>query len=148
MTTHKLKTWPGYYEAIVAGTKTFEVRNNDRCFKVGDKLEFLEWRPTPGLFAESEPFGSAGSYTGRSVTCEIVYMMMNQKSLMGDNMPRGIKRLVWNLLLAVAATFAAMGSIWSLWLKLQWKGIAIAVGFTLLAILVHFVFPRKKKLAA
>jgi hypothetical protein len=79
VTTHKLKTWPGYYEAIVAGTKTFEVRNNDRCFKVGDKLELLEWRPTPGLFAESEPFGSAGSYTGRSTTQEIVYMMESGK---------------------------------------------------------------------
>jgi hypothetical protein len=72
------------------------------------------------------------------------YMMMNQKSLMGDNMPRGLKRLIWNLLMAVAAGLAALGSVWSLWLKLQWNGIAIAVGFTVLAILVHFVFPRKK----
>jgi len=76
------------------------------------------------------------------------YMMMNQKSLMGDNMPRGLKRLIWNLLMTVAAGFAALGSVWSLWLKLQWYGIAIAVGFTVLAILVHFIFPRKKKLAA
>ena len=72
------------------------------------------------------------------------YMMMNQKSLMGDNMPRGLKRLVWILLMSVAACFAATASVWSLWLKLKWWGIAIAVGFTLLAILVHFIFPRKK----
>ena len=76
------------------------------------------------------------------------YMMMNQKSLMGDNMPRGLKRLVWNLLMAVAAGSAAVGSVWTLWRKLQWWGIAIAVGFTLLVILVHFIFPRKKRLAA
>ncbi|MCP4379442.1 MAG: hypothetical protein GY794_25135, partial [bacterium] len=67
------------------------------------------------------------------------YMMMNQKSLMGDNMPRGIKRLVWCLLMAIAAVLAAMGSVWSLWLKLKWYGVAIAVGFTLLVILVHFL---------
>jgi len=71
------------------------------------------------------------------------YMMMNQKSLMGDNMPRGLKRLIWLLLMTVAAGFAALGSIWSLWLKLQWNGIFIAIGFTVLVILVHFLFPRK-----
>jgi Mn2+/Fe2+ NRAMP family transporter len=76
------------------------------------------------------------------------YMMMNQKSLMGDNMPRGFKRLLWNLLMTVAAGSAAVGSVWTLWLKMQWNGIYIAIGFTVLVILVHFIFPRKKKLAA
>ena len=75
-------------------------------------------------------------------------LMMNQKSLMGADRPGGIKRLVWNVLMAIAAILAAMGSVWSLWLKLKWWGIAIAVGFTALVILVHFVFPRKNRQTA
>ena len=74
MTTHWLKTWPGHFEAIVAGTKTFDVRNNDRFFKVGDTLELLEWKPAPGLFADSEPCTSVGSYTGRSTMREVGYV--------------------------------------------------------------------------
>ena len=35
---HKLKTWPTYFYAVTAGTKTFEIRKNDRDFKEGDVL--------------------------------------------------------------------------------------------------------------
>ena len=38
MTEHILKTAPVYFNAIVAGTKTFEVRRNDRGFQRGDTL--------------------------------------------------------------------------------------------------------------
>jgi membrane protein YdbS with pleckstrin-like domain len=65
--------------------------------------------------------------------------MMNQKSLLKDNMPTGGKRIAWNLLMALAAGLASFGSIWSLWSKLRWTGIAILVGFILLAVVVQFV---------
>lgn len=35
---HVLKTASFYFNSIVDGSKTFEVRKNDRNFKVGDKL--------------------------------------------------------------------------------------------------------------
>lgn len=38
MTTHRLKVLIKYADAIMNGTKTFEVRKNDRNFKVGDKI--------------------------------------------------------------------------------------------------------------
>lgn len=40
MTTHRLKVFVKYADAIMNGTKTFEVRKNDRNFKVGDKIVF------------------------------------------------------------------------------------------------------------
>lgn len=40
MTTHRLNVRIEYADAIVSGTKTFEVRKNDRGYKVGDKIVF------------------------------------------------------------------------------------------------------------
>ncbi len=74
------------------------------------------------------------------------FLLMNQKTFMGNNMPTGIKRIIWNVLMALAAGAASFGSVWSLWSKLQWKGIALLVGFIVLCIVVH-VF-RKKPAAA
>ena len=36
--THKLKTLPKYFNAVMTGEKTFEVRKDDRNFQVGDYL--------------------------------------------------------------------------------------------------------------
>lgn len=38
---HELKTWLPYFDAIVDGTKLFEVRKNDRDFQVGDCLRLI-----------------------------------------------------------------------------------------------------------
>lgn len=43
MKIHELKTLPGYYNDIIDGRKTFEVRFNDRCFAVGDILHLRAW---------------------------------------------------------------------------------------------------------
>lgn len=44
MVTHELKTWPEYYEAVLRGDKTFEVRVDDRGgYDVGDVLVLHEW---------------------------------------------------------------------------------------------------------
>jgi len=62
------------------------------------------------------------------------YLMMNQKSLLRDNIPTGVRRIVWNIMMAIAAGIAAFGSIWSLWSKAGWYGIAAALAFIVLAI--------------
>lgn len=54
MKVHELKTHPQYYNAVVSGKKTFEIRENDRDYQVGDLLVLREWNP------ESE------GYTGAS----------------------------------------------------------------------------------
>jgi hypothetical protein len=67
------------------------------------------------------------------------YLMLNQKSLLGNNMPTGARRILWNILMAIAAGIAAFGSIWSLWSKAGWYGIAAAAAFIILAVAVHIV---------
>lgn len=44
-TTHELKTWKEFYQAVVSGHKTFEVRRNDRNFQEGDYLKLIEIDP-------------------------------------------------------------------------------------------------------
>jgi hypothetical protein len=40
MTTHELKVEPRFLDALLDGTKAFEVRKNDRDYQVGDILVF------------------------------------------------------------------------------------------------------------
>jgi hypothetical protein len=69
---------------------------------------------------------------------------MNQKNYLGENAPLGIKRLIWNVLMILAAGAATFGCVWSLWSKLQWKGIGLLAGFIALCIIVHFVRSKPK----
>lgn len=61
MTTHRLRTWPRYYQAVVEGRKTFEVRKDDRAFAVGDVLHLVEW-------------SIHGGETGREVKRKVIYI--------------------------------------------------------------------------
>lgn len=45
MTVHDLKTWPELFDGIESRSKRFEVRKDDRGFKVGDLLHLREWSP-------------------------------------------------------------------------------------------------------
>ena len=40
---HILKSWPEYFKAIESGEQTFDVRKNDRDYKVGDTVDFCEY---------------------------------------------------------------------------------------------------------
>lgn len=67
MRQHRLKCWPQLFEPLQAETKTFELRFNDRAFKVGDELLIEEFVPvTPE---------KQGHYTGRSVRRQILYIL-------------------------------------------------------------------------
>ena len=56
MTIHKLKLNAAYYDDSASGIKTFEIRKNDRDFKVGDILELREY-----VWSNVE---KRGAYTG------------------------------------------------------------------------------------
>lgn len=42
MAIHNLKIKSEHLEAIISGVKTFEIRKNDRNFKVGDRVTLIE----------------------------------------------------------------------------------------------------------
>ncbi len=63
MTTHTLKVWPEFYDAIQAGVKTWEFRRDDRGFRVGDELVLEEWLP-----ADRPPFNGRYGYTDDTFT--------------------------------------------------------------------------------
>lgn len=60
---HELKIWPQYYCRVADGTKTFEVRENDRGFQPGDTVILKEWDPEPQNPAADKhaPKGYTGS---------------------------------------------------------------------------------------
>jgi hypothetical protein len=42
---HELRSWPEFFRAVVEGRKRFEIRKDDRGFRVGDCLVLCEWDP-------------------------------------------------------------------------------------------------------
>lgn len=60
--THELKIYPKYFEAILDGKKTFEIRKDDRDFQVGDSIVLKEWDNI--------------KYSGREIQAIIKYMLM------------------------------------------------------------------------
>ena len=62
---HRLKTLTNYYQDVEKGKKNFEVRFNDRNFKVGDILYLEEFVPP-------------STCTGRQIIKEVVYILDDQ----------------------------------------------------------------------
>lgn len=61
--THRLKTWPCYFQPILDGTKRFDLRENDRDFRVGDILELAEYDP------------EVSGYTGRFLSKKVTFLI-------------------------------------------------------------------------
>ena len=57
---HELKVLPRYYEKVVSGKKRFELRKDDRNFKVGDLIRLQEYDR---------------DYTGKDCLVEIIYKL-------------------------------------------------------------------------
>ena len=60
---HELKAWPEYFEEIWQGRKTFDIRKNDRAFRVGDVLFLREYFP------------NTNQYSGRELKAQINYLL-------------------------------------------------------------------------
>ena len=58
---HELKIRPEFFEACTSGNKTFEVRQFDRPFEIGDYLALNEW--------------NREIYTGRCALFNITYIL-------------------------------------------------------------------------
>jgi len=75
-------------------------------------------------------------------------LLMNQKSMLGENLPQGGKRVLWNVLMVIATGIATLVSIWSLWSRLGGWSIAVLVAFVGLILIVHFIRKGKGQAAA
>ena len=64
-------------------------------------------------------------------------LLMNQKSLLGENAPRGFKRFLWDILMFTAASIATVGSVYMIWVKSRYYGVAAVSAFVLLALAVQ-----------
>ncbi|WP_184722622.1 ASCH/PUA domain-containing protein [Caulobacter sp.] len=66
MNRHELKTWPKYFAAVRSGQKRFEIRRNDRDFKVGDILVLSEFDP------------ATDTYTGQAEERQITFLLSEE----------------------------------------------------------------------
>lgn len=64
---HELKCLPQFFFEVSNGKKTFEVRRDDRPFRVDDVLMLREWNP------ETE------TYTGRFLFARVIYILRDKE---------------------------------------------------------------------
>ena len=67
MTTHVLKSWPRFFQQLLEGNRTHELRRNDRDYRIGDRMELREFDP------------KADAYTGRICCIEITSITSSQE---------------------------------------------------------------------
>lgn len=72
---HELKTLPPYFQAVVDGRKTFEIRKNDRGFQAGDTVTLREYDPSYKGYFQTE----AQQYTGREYKARIGYVSNHEQ---------------------------------------------------------------------
>jgi hypothetical protein len=69
--SHTLKTDPHVFDATAAGAKTFEIRIDDRGFRVGEKMVL---RRTRYSGHQMTTFGKPLEYTGEEITVKITHI--------------------------------------------------------------------------
>ncbi|MEJ0004413.1 MAG: DUF3850 domain-containing protein [Pararobbsia sp.] len=70
---HELKTDPVVFEAVLNGSKTHEIRYNDRGFKIGDRLRLRETEHTGQDMRGPEPLPMI--YTGRECSRTVSHVL-------------------------------------------------------------------------
>jgi hypothetical protein len=80
---HHLKIKPDYYEQVVRGVKTFEIRKNDRNYQVDDLISLNEYNP------------EIKEYTGRSVMRKITIVFDDCEYVKADYVVLGIAESVF-----------------------------------------------------
>ncbi len=63
MQRHQLKTDPAFFRLILAGKKSYELRENDRNFRAGDEVILEEY------------FAKTNEYSGRKLIAEVTFVL-------------------------------------------------------------------------
>lgn len=62
MKVHDLKIWPEQYQKVINGHLSFQYRENDRNYQMGDVLILSEWNP------------KMNEFTGRKIGARVKYV--------------------------------------------------------------------------
>ena len=102
----------------------------------------------PFFWKDAAPYLAVPTSVFAMVLLPIAYFaflfLMNQEKYLGKYTPKGGRRVLWNVLMALAAGAAAFGSVWSLWSKIRWMGIILLVVFIVVVVVVHYARQGKK----
>lgn len=75
---HQIKLAAMFFDDVASGRKSFEIRKNDRGYKVGDILEMMEFK--------------SGKETGRMIRAKVTYMMEEHTGIEEGYCVMGIER--------------------------------------------------------
>ena len=97
---HAVKVLPEFYAALNNGTKTFEVREKDRLYEVGDFLAVNEYEPISDPYELPTPLPEArfcradgkGHYSGECLLFRITYILDNVKYCAPNTVILGLSR--------------------------------------------------------
>jgi len=103
---HELKTWPEYFRATQDNKKLFELREDDRGFKIGDELHLREFDPctyckgkgrvcSGGLHgcACADCRGEGGRYTGSSMHFSVTFILRDHPGVRSGYVIMGLYNL-------------------------------------------------------
>lgn len=71
---HELKCQPLSFTRLKDGTKTFEVRLNDRMYQAGDLLHLREWTPVSHPLASMFGAGDPSGYSGEELWMLVTFV--------------------------------------------------------------------------
>jgi hypothetical protein len=68
---HVLKSWPQFFEPLLAGDVSYDPRRNDRNYSRGDTVVLKEWVPE----RDAAHFGALGEYSGRQLEFTVSHVL-------------------------------------------------------------------------
>ena len=71
MSTHTVKSWPWFFQAMKAGAKKHDMRPMDRDWKIGDTVVLQEFDPRSGEYTGNEHVMEITYITSRNTPCAL-----------------------------------------------------------------------------
>lgn len=79
--THKVKSWPCYFQPMVDGHKKHDMRNmKDREYKIGDKMLLQEFDHTNGEYTNREALFEITYITSVNTPCALSSAMLDNNA--------------------------------------------------------------------
>jgi len=103
----------------------------------------------PFIWSKAAPYLAVPTSVAMFIVIPIAYaafaLVLNQRRLLGDAMPRGVGRWVWNLAMAIGVVAVTIGSVYMAHKSAGWWGIAGIAAFITAVAVAHLVRKAKGK---